>query len=290
MSLDVLVAGSAGTLGREVTRELLSRGHRVRAMVHRTPLPPDLAERVRVLPADAASPNGIGEACRGADVVFSCVGASVDPQAFSRRRSYQSVDTPANLNLLREAERAGAGRFVYVGVAGHEELAHLRYVRAHEAVAEALRASSLPYAVIRPTGFFAAFAEFLAMAEKGPVAIIGDGSARTNPIHEADVATVCADAIEGADGERTVGGPQVMTRRKVVELGFQALGRPVRIRSLPVVVARGMAAVMRPLHPRMGDFVRFAADVFSNDLIAPACGERRLVDYLGARAGVRAGD
>ncbi len=280
MALHVLVAGAAGALGREVTRELLTRGHRVRALAHRTPLPEDLHAKVGVHQADALDPLQLQGACDGIDAVFSCLGASVSPQMFRGRRTFQRVDTPANLNLVDAARNAGSPRFVYVSVAGHEHLGHLRYVQAHEAVVDVLQKSTLSHAVIRPSGFFSAFAELLTMAKKGPVPIIGDGSVHTNPIHDRDLAVVCVDAIEGEEGERAVGGPEVLTRREIVELVFRSLGKPVRIRAIPPSIVRVMAPLVRPLNPRFGDLMSFVAEVFTHHLVVPAHGSRTLGDYF----------
>ncbi len=129
--------------------------------------------------------------------MFSALGASVLPSMAKGWRSYASLDTPANMNLVTAARTAGVRRFVYVSVANHRRLGHLHYVLAHERVVEALRDSGLEYTVVRPTGFFSAFATLIPMARRGPVPLIGDGSARTNPIHDDELAAVCVRAIGG---------------------------------------------------------------------------------------------
>jgi nucleoside-diphosphate-sugar epimerase len=116
--LRVLVAGAAGALGQHVTRELVDRGHDVRALIRASPLPEGLGRRVEVVTADALESASLGDPCDGRDAVFSCLGASVFPEMARGRRSFCAVDTPANLNLLAASEAAGVRRFVYVSVAG----------------------------------------------------------------------------------------------------------------------------------------------------------------------------
>src|SRR5439155_27233184 len=127
---------------------------------------------------------------RGMDVVVSCLGASVG-FGHGDRRSYAEVDTVANANLLAAASASGVRRFVYV--AGHVEpgYAGTRYLRAHEAVVESLRASGIWAAVVRPTALFPSFGALLPLASSGRLVVIGDGSARTNPVHPVDVAPAC---------------------------------------------------------------------------------------------------
>ena len=57
------------------------------------------------------------------------------------------------------------------------------------------RKSGLDYAVIRPTGYFSDMSENLKMAKSGRVYLIGDGYHKINPIHGADLAKVCVDAV-----------------------------------------------------------------------------------------------
>ncbi len=237
--MNVLVAGAAGALGRVVIHALTQRDHSLRALIHNTPLPDELAA-VTTRSGDALDPSQLAGACDGIDVVFSSLGASVIPSWGKGRKTFTRVDTPANQNLIEAARKAGVKRFVYVGVAGSRELGHLDYVRAHELVVTNLRESGLDYAVIRPTGLFSAFAVLVPMAARGPLPLIGDGLARTNPIHDGDVARACVEAIEGParEKEMEVGGPEVLTRKEIAMLACEALGRPVRLRKLPVAVAR----------------------------------------------------
>ena len=282
--MNVLVAGAAGALGRVVARALVERGHSPRALAHRTPLPAELA--LTTHSGDALDPSQLAGACDGIDVIFSSLGASVNPSWGGGRKAFSRVDTPANRNLIEAAHAAGVQRFVYVGVAGSREWGHLDYVRAHELVAASLEESGLDYAVIRPTGLFSAFALMVPMATRGPLPLIGHGTARTNPIHNADLAELCADAIEGGQPqtEIEVGGPEVLSRKEIAELVFGALGKPARLRNLPLGVARAAALLLRPIHPRLSHLTAFYATVGTQDLIVPSSGERRLSDYLAAVA------
>lgn len=252
--------------------------------MHRRTLPEDLARLVPAHRADALDPAQLEGACNDIDVVFSCLGASVSPEMGAGRRTYLDVDTPANRNLIEAAIAAGVRRFVYVSVAGHRQFAHLRYVQAHEAVADMLTERGMSHAVVRPHGLFSALAALLPMAAKGWLPVIGDGSARTNPIHDADLAEVCADAVEDGGGDRTVGGPEVLTRMGIAHLALDALGKPARTRSIPPAMARAMGLLIRPLNPRMADLTAFIAEVSTNDLVVPTSGTRTLGAYLAALA------
>ncbi|HMO60315.1 MAG TPA: hypothetical protein PKC19_23425, partial [Roseiflexaceae bacterium] len=166
----------------------------------------------------------------------------------------------------------------------------LAYMRAHEAVARELRASTMQYGIVMPTGFFAALLPLLDFARRGVGLVIGDGSARSNPIHEADLALVCADLVgESGMHEIEAGGPQVLTRREMTELAFAALQRPPRLMHAPPWLPRFYAFMARPFAPRLSELMAFAGAMFTSDGVATPRGSRTLGDYFSAAAGHTAG-
>jgi uncharacterized protein YbjT (DUF2867 family) len=232
-----------------------------------------------VVAADALYPKSLANTLARVEIVFSCVGASVLPN-WGDRRPYSAVDTPANLNLLEQARASHVRRFVYVSVCHPPQMASLNYIRAHAEVEKALEASGLDHAILRPTGFFGALATLVEMARKGPLPVLGAGEARSNPIHEEDLAEFCAAAIEGGPRVQEVGGPQVLTRRQMSEAAFEALGRAAAFRSAPLSVARLAGTLLLPFNPRLGHLVRFVVEVSARDVIAPCLGTQRLADYF----------
>jgi len=278
MAEKVLLAGAAGRLGRHVRGELESRGHAVRALVRD---PCNLAgEDVEVFGCDARDAESLRGACEGVSSVVSALGASLALRYTAPNAGYRDVDLRANLNLLAEAKRAGVRRFVYVSLYGAEKLRGLGYVDAHEEFVSALAASGIGYAVVRPTGFFYVFEEVFKMAWRGRAMLVGRGDARTNPIHEADVARACVDALEGDANELSVGGPEVYTRREVALLAFEALGKRPKLTSLPPGLMRSMIKPLSLFDRRLYDLLAFGAAVSTTDVVAPAYGTRGLREHF----------
>lgn len=203
------------------------------------------------------------------------------------RASFEDVDHRGNAALLEQAVRARVQKFVYVSVAGALTLRHTAYVQAHERFVHTLAASGLEYCVVRPTGVFAFFLELLAAARRGPLPALGEGLARTNPIHEDDVAKACVEALSAEHRQFPVGGPETFTRARLLEMMFEAHGKPPKLRSMPAWLLRGPARVMGPLQPRLAGLIEFGLAVSQADVIAPAYGALRLGDYLRTAAGGR---
>ena len=285
--MKVLVAGASGSLGKAVCAQLLARGCSVRALVRNANTAPN---GTQPFVADALVKGALAHIGDDVTHVFSCLGAPVSPSK-KGRAGFDAVDVPANLALLEAVAGKSVARIVYVSAHHDADLRRLTYFDAHERVAEAVRKTGVSSAIIRPTGFFGAFAEFIPMAQKGSLPIFGDGSARTNPIAEEDLATVCVDALLGQGGDVDVGGPDTLSRADIATLAFEALGLPVRLRFAPLWAAQVATTLIHPFHPRLAQSMAFIAAVSTRDAVAPAYGQRRLVDAfraLAAQAGKHA--
>jgi divinyl chlorophyllide a 8-vinyl-reductase len=259
--MDVLVLGARGGLGRLVASELVLRGHNILTV------PRDQARDPKAL------------AATGAQAIVNCAGASVALGFGHGWRGYRAVDTPIGLAAAAAARQLDV-RLVYVSVHHSPAFANCWYVDAHEQVARAMR--DVDGVVVRPTGFFSAFASLIPLARRGILLDIGDGKILTNPIDEHDLAAIVAESIAG-DGPRDIacGGPQILSRRSIFELVAAAAGAPnARVRGMPVWLARLGSAALCAVHPRMGQFARFATLLAQHDMIGPALGTMTLERYF----------
>ncbi|GAB5518528.1 MAG: SDR family oxidoreductase [Rhodothermales bacterium] len=276
----VLVAGASGNLGSAIINELKARGgFRVRALTRKP-------ERVAHLPADETvigdlrTPSSLEVACKGADAVIGASGASLQLRLRIGSPTYRAVDYEGNLNLLTAAQTAGVERFVYVSVYAAEGYDDTDYVRAHTDFADHLVDSGLAYTVVEPTGYFSAFDLFVTLARGGVLPIIGDGTARTNPIAVEDLAEVCVDGLDGDSRTIPIGGPATFTRREIAELAFEALGKKPRIVHLPPGVLTLNRTLVRPLDKRLSHLLHFFQRVNQTDAVATPYGSRHLHAYF----------
>lgn len=285
MTSTVLVAGATGYLGRQVCEALAETGHRVRALSRRSALEAPLAQHVvEHHVGDVTRPDSLEGACDGVDIVFSCLTAD------GRRTRYRDVDYRGNLALLEEARRAGVGRFVYVSMYQGRWFRELEVVAAHEDFVDELLVSGLESAIIRPTGFFSDLTELLVMARRGRVFVFGDGRARLNPIDGRDLARFCAEHIAEGQGNFAVGGPEVLSYREMAALACAAVGRPVRVSSVPRPLATLAVTLLRALAPQQADILDFVSTVTRQDMVAPKWGKRTLSDWFAeVEAGRRGG-
>ena len=215
----ILVAGCTGYVGRYVVRELAERGYRVRALTRNeerlreagpfeSPEIRDACDEIAI--AEVTRPETLATAFQDVDCVVSSVGISRQRDGLT----FDQVDHQANRNLVDQAVKSGVRKFVYVSLWDPEAIAHLEIVAAHEKVVDALEQSGLEYTIVRPSGYFSDMGVLLDMAERGRSFVIGDGSNEMNPIHGADVARVCGEAITSSARELGAGGPDVFTQHE----------------------------------------------------------------------------
>jgi uncharacterized protein YbjT (DUF2867 family) len=231
---------------------------------------------------DAASLGGV---CDDIDVVISTAGASMHLGGLGDRRSFMEVDFGGNANLLEVARTSGVAKFVYVSVFGARELLRTEYAAAHERFVGALAAAEMPHTIVRPTGFFSFFGEMVDMAARGRVLLIGDGSAHTNPIDERDLAEICADAILQDERVISAGGPDVLTRRRIAELAFEAVEKRAKISSISPGAFTAMTKPVALVNRRLHALCAFGAAVSTIESVAPRRGRRSIRDYFAERVG-----
>ncbi|MEM7588228.1 MAG: SDR family oxidoreductase, partial [Acidobacteriota bacterium] len=285
----VAVAGATGHVGREIVQLLLSRGIEVRALVRN---PAKLAglsgpletRRVQLTDADA-----IRGTLDGVDAVVSALGKTSQRGGASRR----AVDVQANLDLLAEAQRAGVGHFAFVSVATAHPDHPVAMVRMKGEVERAIERSGLAHVIVQPTGYFSDLWQLLEMARRGTFWVVGDGAMRFNPIHPRDVAqTVTERLLRDPDAKvrLPIGGPETFDSDGLVEVCEQVLGRRVRVRHVPLWLARSLAAALRSFHEdnwQLADLfvgnVVYAKRELGDDASLPASGSLRLADYFRDR-------
>ncbi len=273
----VLVAGATGYLGGFVAREFNRRGYFVRALARSAAKLKGMENELdEIAVGEVTKPETIQTICEGMDVVFSSIGITRQ----KGKLTFKDVDYRGNLNLLELAQRAGVGRFVYTSVFRGRDVLHLDIVKAHEDFAAALKASGMPYTIIRPNGFFSDMGEYLKMARKGRVYLIGDGTNRVNPIHGADLAEVCVDAVDGGRQDVDVGGPEILTHREIAGLALRTAGKRERITSVPVWMMRSIVSLTRLFNRHQGELLAFFTEQMTHDSVAPKAGRRTLEDYF----------
>jgi uncharacterized protein YbjT (DUF2867 family) len=132
----ILVAGATGNTGSGLVPTLLAAGARVRALVH-TPAKAEALRRqgAEVVLADLGKPESLAAAVAGVDRIYMCLFNGPEQANHGR-------------NLIAAARRSGRPHIVYHAASGSERSRIIRHIIEVETE---LRASGLPWTILRPT-------------------------------------------------------------------------------------------------------------------------------------------
>jgi NADH dehydrogenase len=258
----VLVTGAAGFVGRHAIPPLIEAGHSVVALVRTGDaaesvvgrLPAAQRQAVETRIGDLTRPETLGPAMAGVDAVVHLVAI---PRDFNHGADLRLVNTEGTRALVAAMKGAGVGRLVHMGAMGVVDDPTLHYASS-KAKAEALvRESGLEWTILKPSlqfgegdGFFNIIASLVRMSP-GIVPVPGNGSARFQPIHVDDVATVVVKALADSatvGGAFELGGPRYWTYREITREVLTALGKRRAIVPMPVALIRLVAGTAELVH------------------------------------------
>jgi NADH dehydrogenase len=264
----ILVVGGTGNLGIELVPQLLSRGETVRVLTRDAGRARQrLGETPELVVGDVRHPQTLAAALEGVDAVVSAM-TGFGPGAPGPR----VVDYEGNLNLTRAAEAAGIGRrFVLVSMnraaPDHPmELARMKY-RAEQA----LRASRLDWAIVRPNAFMELWAEIVGgpITKDGKATVFGRGNNPINFNSARDVARFIELALFDPGLSRTileVGGPENLSFNQLVGQIERAADRKAVVKHIPVRMMRLLTLVTRPFKPDLAGMIGAAVAFDTADM------------------------
>ncbi len=193
----------------------------------------------------------------GADVVFHVAGCVAARSA----AEFPRVNRDGAARVAAAAARAGVARLVLVSslsVTGPSRPGHpvdetsgprpvTAYGRSKQAGEEAVRASGVPFTVVRPPAVYGprdrAFLALFGAAARGVVPLLGDGGQEITLVHASDLARALVTAAQARGtlgGTYHAGHPDPVSQRALADAVARAVGRPVRCLHVPAPLVRGL--------------------------------------------------
>ena len=206
--MKIVVIGGTGRIGSKVVARLRGAGHDVLAAAPNTGV-------------NTVTGEGLEAALEGAHVVMDLANSpSFEPSAV------MSFFTAHEKNLLAAEARAGARHHVALSIVGDDRSPDNGYFRAKVAQEDLIKASGIPYTIIRSTQFM----EFLrGIADSGTDGnIIRISPGLFQPIAADDVAAIVADVGLAAprNGIIEIAGPERAPFNEIVARYLKAVGDP----------------------------------------------------------------
>lgn len=220
--MEILVTGGTGVVGTSAVSALLKHGHTVRLFSrHAERDARAWSDGVTPFTGDVSDAATLAGAADGCEAIVHLVGIveETPPDA-----TFERVNVQGTSNVVREAERAGTRKFLYVSSLGCER-GQSPYHRSKLAGEKIVREFDGDWIILRPGAVYGPgdehFSVLLNMVRTLPVIpVIGDGTQRIQPVWHEDFAEVVALAVERDDvngGVYDIAGPEVTTQRDLVD-------------------------------------------------------------------------
>jgi NADH dehydrogenase len=249
----IVVAGGTGVLGRAIVGRLLEARRSVRVLTRDPGRAGDLRARgADVVAADLRDVEALRRACRGATHIVTTA------NAFMGRgdQSVAAVDVQGTRHLLQVAKEHGVRQFVFTSALLPREFGAVDYFAAKFANEDYLRASGVPFTILKPTAFMDTWAQMIidSVRARGVARIFGPGTLPINYVATSDVASVAAmtiDRPEALNADVQIGGPENLTMLQVVDIIERVAGQAIKRKHLPVAMMRVLPVFLRPFNPGM---------------------------------------
>ena len=251
----IFVTGASGFVGRNLVRQLQKDGIAVRALVRNTAKAAWLRDLgAELVDGDISNPSSFEAAMEGCEKAIHLVGIIQEAPGVT----FKGVHVDGTRNLLETAKKAGVRHFIYQSALGTRPNAKSQYYRTKWDAEELVRASGLPFTILRPSLIYGPGDLFtLRLAESikiSPVLpVIGTGQSKVQPIFIDDVIK-CILMISASDSYLNemyeIGGPEQLTYEEVTKAIAAALGIKRPTVHMPMFFIRTMAKVAETVLPK----------------------------------------
>ena len=215
--MKVLVLGGTGTVGSQVVRDLAARGVDAAVLTRQTDKAKKLPPGVKGIKGDLLDPATIRAAFAGMDGVFLLNAVS-------------ATECHEGLMAVNGARLACVKRLVYLSVHDADKAPHLPHFGAKLPIEAAIRASGIPFTILRPNNFFQndTWYKDVLYAHGIYPQPIGDVGLSRVDVRDIGEAAAIALTTGGHEGRTyNLVGPDVHTGASTAEIWGSVLGRRI---------------------------------------------------------------
>ena len=244
MPMKIVVIGGTGLIGTKLVNKLRQHGHEVLAAAP--------ASGVNTITGE-----GLAEALAGAQVVVDVANAP----SWEDNAVLEFFETSGR-NLLAAEAAAGIGHHVALSVVGTDRLLASGYFRAKMAQEKLIKASPIPYTIVRSTQFFEFVGGIAKLATEGQTVRVPP--VLMQPIAADDVASALADVAlaEPLNGTFELAGPEPIRQDDLVRQFLIATGDARTVITDPKALYYGLRVNDQSLTP--GDNPRLGTTRFED--------------------------
>lgn len=223
----IAVTGATGHLGRLIVENLLDRGvapGEIVAIARNPEKAQELAARgVQLRQADYTRPETLVAALQGVEKLLLVSGSELGQRLAQ------------HTNVVRAARAAGVRLLAYTSILNADR-SKMQLAAEHLASEELIRASGIPFVLLRNSWYLENYTENLGPALEHGSLLGSAEDGRVSAATRADYAAAAAAVVTGEGHENRVyelGGDEAFTLSGLAEIISRESGRPVAYRDLP---------------------------------------------------------
>ncbi len=235
----VLILGGTGFIGKRLVSELTGKNIGLRLLVRnpsRVPTAILKNKNIEIVRGDIVSGDGLKEAVSGIHTAYYLV-HSMGSKRLLKSTEFTRMDKVAAENFVNSADATGVKRVIYLGGLGEAGKSLSDHLKSREEVAEILSSGRLHATVLRAAVIIgsgsASFVMFKYLVEHMRVMICPKWiDTKIQPIAVNDVLAYLTECLlhpDTAGKKFDIGGPEVLTYRKMIQQYTEAVGIPRRI-------------------------------------------------------------
>lgn len=240
-----VVTGAFGYTGKYITQRLLDMGVTVKTFTGHPDRADPFGGAVKAEPFNFDNPTELVKQLSGVSTLYNTYWVRFDRGQVTFDSAVENIKT-----LIRAAQDAGVKRLVHISITNPSSKSALPYFRGKGLVEEAIMASGLSYAIVRPTVVFG-LEDILInnigwMVRKFPFFVVpGKGDYRMQPIFVEDLAGLAVEAGQCREDQiLDAAGPEIYTFDELVRLITQAVGSRTGIVHAPPMLALLLSRVV----------------------------------------------
>ena len=217
----ILITGASGNVGKEVLKQTVAAGVKVRAAFQSANRAASAPSGVEIATVDYNQPETLRSALKGVDRVF-LVGPPAQNLVALERSAVDAI------------KQAGAPHIVKLSAMGGRAAI---FPRQHAESEDYIKSSGVAFTFLRPNGFMQNLVNYNASTINSQNAFYGcQGDGKVSHIDIRDVAAVAVKALtsDGHQGKSyTLTGPRALANSEIAQILTDDLGRDIRYVDLP---------------------------------------------------------
>ena len=233
--MSLLIVGATGTLGRQIVRQAVNDGYKVRCLVRNIRKANFLREwGAELVYGDLSSPETLPQAFKGVTAVIDAsTGRPTD------ELNVKDIDWDGKIALLQAAKVAKVKRFIFFSILNADKFTYIPLMRLKSKFEYILQNSGVPYTIFKLSGFYQGLIGQYALPilEQQPIYVTKE-SMPVSYMDTTDVAKFAVQALKLSNTENStfaLGNPKAFLSTEIIKKCEDLSGQMATTSQLPIL-------------------------------------------------------